>query len=355
MQPLLKIITLGGTIMSVSDENGHAHPRLSGTELVRSVNGLTHVDVESVDPIPSADITMEVILDLAARIERARADGYSGVVIAQGTDTLEETAFALDLLVRPGIAVVVTGAMRHASMPGTDGPANLVDAVRTAATEGAEHHGVLVAIGNAVHFAREVRKVHTQWINAFQSTDIGPAGTIAERRIVLRPRSYTRPLLDAARLTKPIKPAALVTLGMDDDGWWLSSAAQTSALVVAALGGGHIPTRLSERITRLAQSIPVVLASRTGSGHMLTETYGGFAGAEVELLGAGLVSAGSLDGLKSRIALTLLTASGMDTEENRRDQAVLRQTQRGTAELRTLPETRGPDAVAGAHGAVQLR
>lgn len=312
--PRVRIIAVGGTIASTVGGDDRARPTLTADALVRAVPGLEHVaeiGVESLDPVPSCSMDWSHVLDVAARIARARTDGCAGVVITQGTDTLEETAFAWDLLTpRSPAAVVVTGAMRHADMPGADGPANLLDAVRLAASPAAGDHGVLVTLAGQIHAARTVTKRHTSSVSAFGSPT-GQLGEIVEDRITLAPADRREVLLAVPTGAEQVPVVPLVRSCIGDHGWWLPAVAAAPGVVVEGMGGGCLPVDDAIGIRPIAGRTPVVLASRTGAGEVLQHTYGGFPGSETDLIDAGLIPAGDLSGVKARTALALALATGL--------------------------------------------
>lgn len=249
---------------------------------------------------------------VAARARAALAAGAAGVVITQGTDTLEETAFLLDLLLDEAAPVVVTGAMRAPSQPGPDGPANLVAAIQTAACAEARDAGVLLVMGDEIHAARYVAKRHTHKPSAFASPLVGPIGWIAEgrARVALRP---ARPSPTFAWPATGL-PEVVLLAGFPDDGGRLVRALLAdppAGVVIQAMGAGHTPRALAPLLGELADRIPVMLASRTGAGETLRQTYG-FDGSEIDLARRGLIPAGNLDGPKARILLALLLADGAD-------------------------------------------
>lgn len=312
--PRVTVISLGGTIAMTSGTTEGATPTLSADDLVAAVPGLAetgiHVEVNDFRRLPGASLSFSDLLELAVLIEELPADG---VVVTQGTDTIEETAYLLDLLTADDKPVVVTGAMRNASMAGADGPANVLAAIRVAASGEARGSGCVVVFGEEIHAARWVRKTHATSPTAFTSYP-GPIGYVAEDRVRITTRLDAYPALDPRSATTPAR-TAVVTVGIGDDGTVLRAVGeQVDGLVVAAFGAGHVPMACVDALGDLAKRIPVVLASRTGSGPVLRKTYG-FPGSESDLLARGLVSAGTLDPFKARVLLQLLLMTGAGEDE----------------------------------------
>ena len=325
--PRVAVLSLGGTISSAPpSDGGLARPALSAADLVAAVPALKQVaeiEVRDVRRLPSNDMTFEIARAVADEIRAAVERGATGVVVTQGTDTIEEMAYAWDLLVAGDTPVVVTGAMRHAALTSADGAGNLLDAVRTAASPHARGLGCLVVLNEEIHSARTARKSHTSSLAAFRSAGVGPLGWIAEGEPRLRERPYPRISVELPPDAPVVRPP-VVTIALDDDGWWLPAVAQAPGLVVAGTGGGHVPGWLSDRVIELAGRIPVVLASRTGDGEVLTDTYGGFGGSETVLVRGGLIPAGTLDPYKARVLLGLLLSAGADHERIRTTVAAAR-------------------------------
>lgn len=306
---------LGGTISMAGREGAVA--RFGADDLLAAVPQLAaldvHVDAHDVRRLPSAAIGYAEIVDVVARADEAVRAGADGIVLVQGTDTIEETSYLADLLWPHDTPFVVTGAMRNPTLAGADGPANLLAAVTVAAATAFRGLGVLVAFDDQVHAARFVRKTHTTSTGTFVSPNAGPLGHLVEGRAVA--------VTSVARRTtyRPLRPfrerVRLLAVGLDEDPAVVDAvAAGTDGLVVAGLGAGHVPPPLAEPLGELARRVPVVLASRTGAGATLSATYG-FAGSETDLLARGLVSAGLLDPAKARVLLRVALAAGADVRD----------------------------------------
>ena len=298
----------------VSDLQGAgAMPKLAGAELVKPALASDDIDIEIIQraPIASANLALPDLVEIAHTLGQAFARGASGAVITLGTDTLEEVAFALDLLTDHHRPIVLTGAMRFANQAGADGPANLKAALVVASDPEAKDRGVLVVMNDEIHAARLVAKGNTVSTATFVSSPFGPMGIVVEGK----PLWAFRP--NAASIKLPAQPETpqvpIVTVGFGDDDRAINLLKQEppDGVVVAALGAGHVPARLVDSLEALAAMCPVTLASRISSGPTLTHTYG-YPGAEIDLLSKGLISAGILSAPKAKVALQILLSTGAD-------------------------------------------
>ena len=309
----IHVLTVGGTIaMASRSPGGGVEPALDADDLLSALPGLpagTQVTSGSFRQVPSAHLTLRDIMELQQHIAALFEDGHHGIVITQGTDTIEETAFALDLLSDTDVPIVMTGAMRHPEQAGADGAANLLNALRLAASDDAWGQGVLVTLNEEVHTARYVRKSHTSRPSAFDSPALGPLGWIAEDRVRLPLRVARRVHIALPHDADP-RPVALYTAALGDDDRMVNHLAGMgyAGVVLAGFGAGHLPARLVDEIEALARRMPVVLASRTAAGETYRDTYG-FVGSERDLLARGVISAGALAPLKARVLLSLALAA----------------------------------------------
>jgi L-asparaginase len=215
--------------------------------------------------------------------ELAADDDVEGVVVTQGTDILEESAYFVDLCYDGAVPVVFTGAMRNPSLAGPDGPANLLASVRTALSPGAVDAGVLVCLNDRVHAATSVTKVNSMNVDTFRSPEFGPLAVVDEdrvswRRAVARPEPTFDP--DRAALSNDVHA---VTATADMPVAQVDAAADAAALCLAATGAGHIPPAIIPSLEDLrAADVPVVATSRCPEGRLARTTYG-FPGSEATL------------------------------------------------------------------------
>jgi L-asparaginase len=317
MSQKVLLVSLGGTITMTSGASAGIVPTLTGGDLVRAVPALSAVaEIEAVSPfrLPSASLSLAQLREVARLLNGRLAGDICGAVVVQGTDTIEETAFLLDLLVDSYKPVIVLGAMRGVEAPGADGPANLLAGVITAASEAACGLGTLVVLNDTIHAARFVQKASTMLPLAFQSPGAGPLGFVVEGEARVASRVVRRPSISCG--TEDVDaPVALITIALGDDGRLIPGlpALGYRGVVVEAMGVGHVPASIVPALEDLAGSLPVVLSSRIASGSVFARTYG-FPGSEIDLLGRGLINGGDLGGLKARLLLSILLSAGHEGE-----------------------------------------
>jgi L-asparaginase len=321
--PKVAVLSTGGTIASVYDAaQGGFAPALSGDQLVKAVPGLdtiAQVEVVQVANVPSTNMTPELWMAVRRRADEmlARPD-IAGVVVTHGTDTLEETAFFLDLTVASDKPVVVVGAQRAASEFDADGPRNLRDAVLTALAPAARGLGTLVVLNSEIHAAREVTKTNTLNVSTFLTPVFGALGTVDPDGV----RMYRAPLR-RRRVDVPagatLGRVEIVTNYAGADGnvvRGLLAQGGLDGLVVEASGVGNLADGLFEALKEVrAMGIPVVISTRVHSGRTLA-LYAG-SGSGVTLEGIGCVFADNLPPHKARVLLLAAMTGTSDPDELR--------------------------------------
>lgn len=312
MEGWVEVIALGGTIASTPRPDGQGvAPGLTAEQLldaVPAVRDIAPVRARTLVNLPSVEIDLPLILRLRTLIAELEAEGVAGVVVTQGTDTIEETAFLLDLLHDGACPVIVTGAMRHPGLPGPDGPANIHAAIACAADPACRDQGALVVFDDDIHAAPWVQKRDTTAVGAFWSP--APLGWMAEGRPALRFRRPPRsPIHVPDDAPAPFVPVLKPGLGETPALLEAALEAGAAALVAELPGGGHATAAMADALERAARKVPVVFASRTRGGRVLNRTYGQ-TGGEIDLIRRGLIPAGDLDALKARLLLSLLLMAG---------------------------------------------
>ena len=297
-QPVVRLIATGGTIAN------HASGRLSATALAASAPGITsvaRVETETFASVSSLELSLSEWAALATRVSRVLAGGgVSGVVITSGSDTLEELAWYLDLTVSDERPVVVTGAMRRPSDPEPDGPGNLADAVRVAASRDARGRGTLVVMGGLILRARDATKVATSGVEAFGTFRGGPEGRVRQGRVRF---GRAAPPPSSTRFAPGPLPRVDVLLTYQQAAGDLIDAAVrggAKGLVIASAGAGAMTAaQIDAAGTASRSGIPVVVASRVARGRLLPTD-----------VPPGMIAAGALSPVKARILLMLALSRG---------------------------------------------
>lgn len=321
MSTKVALLSLGGTIVMSQDRaGGNARPDDgAGERLLATLGDGIEIDSRPLANVSSSDVRPHHLAAVLAQARAAVDEGAEGVVLTHGTDTLEETAFLLERYWDREAPLVITGAMRPASDPGADGPANLRDAVRTATAASARGLGVLLAFDGHAHLADQATKASSRSLAAFVSAPSGPLAIIEQDDL----RLLHRPLPRAARFpgAPPDRfPAVpVLTAALDEDLALLDHlpSEQLRGLVIAGVGMGHVSPAAMPRLRRLlGAGIPVVVASRTWTGGTSTHHYA-YPGSEVDLLEAGALMAGLLPATKARLLLQSLLALEAGPEQIR--------------------------------------
>lgn len=294
-------------------------PALSGQDLVEQVPQLAQVCWLSVVNLfnePSVNIGVEHWRKLLDAVEASlvQAD-VAGVVISHGTDTLEETAWFLDLTLKTDKPVVIVGAQRNASTYDFDGPRNLLNAARVCVSPESRGLGVLVAMNNQVNAAREVTKSHTSDVESFKSGDFGLLGCVDEESVQISRKSVRRqhiPLLGSS-----LPRVEIVPMFSGASGDLVDAAVGLGArgLVIQALGIGNVSGSMYRAIvSAVEKGVAVVVSTRVQNGRVLP-VYG-FVGGGATLKTAGVVFADNLSPQKARVLLMLALQHGIQTAES---------------------------------------
>jgi L-asparaginase len=326
------IIATGGTIAMAHDEKaGGAVVALSGTDFVQRLDsqagaGLPQLTSEEYGPLPSSHFTIEHLWGLRERVVDLLRDPSSsrrrvsdtpvdGIVIIHGTDTLEETAYLLDLTVPEDRPVVITGAMRISSDPGYEGTANVLAAVRVAAAPDARGLGTLVVLNDEIHAARDVTKTHSQSLDTFQSPFWGPLGRVEADRITFA-RRIERQLISCPSL-EPRVYLFKLAVGMEAELLRHVVAQGARGVVIESFGGGRVPPWWLAAIGEaIVQGVAVVITTRCPAGRIY-DPYT-FAGAYHDLQRAGCLFADGLNGPKARLRLMAALGAAKDLQEAKR-------------------------------------
>lgn len=307
MKNILIVFTGGTFSMMIDESTGSAVPRYSGEELLVKIpeaRNLANISCYDFGKFPGPHMTPELMLQLSNKIkELINSNSFDGVIVTHGTDTLEETAYFLDLSIKTSHPIVVIGSMKNSSEADWDGPRNLLDAIQVCLNENCRDLGVLVCLNGEINAASEVTKTFTEEIDSFRSLDFGALGFVQNGRVILNrlPRKLEKIETDSINTNVDL---ITVYAGMDEKFFKFSADSGAEGIVVEALGVGNVPPTAFEGIKyAVEKNIPVVLVSRCPAGDTL-DIYG-YPGAGKWLHNLGVLFAGYLNGQKARIKLIL--------------------------------------------------
>ena len=326
--PTVWILATGGTIAgagsSSTDLSNYKPGSISGEQLVQAVPQIAtiaNIKVEQIASVNSSDLTIDNWLTLAKRIHRIIADDprVAGFVITHGTNTLEETAYFLNLTIRSDKPVVLVGSMRPATAMSADGPLNLLNAVRTAIAPQSRSKGTLIVLNDAINAARDTTKTNTLRVETFRAPELGILGYVDEDKVSFYRQSTRRHTanseFDVTSLSQLPKVSILYSY-IEPDVSAIKAAVSSGArgLVFAGTGNGALSlaeeTALKEVLAMPAASRPVLVrSSRTGNGRVLPSN---------EYDPMGLIPADNLTPQKARILLMLALTRTKDVKEIRR-------------------------------------
>ncbi|MGG7045020.1 asparaginase [Staphylococcus aureus] len=312
----LLVIHTGGTIsMSQDQSNKVVTNDINPISMHQDViNQYAQIDELNPFNVPSPHMTIQHVKQLKDIILEAVTNKYyDGFVITHGTDTLEETAFLLDLILGIEQPVVITGAMRSSNEIGSDGLYNYISAIRVASDEKARHKGVMVVFNDEIHTARNVTKTHTSNTNTFQSPNHGPLGVLTKDRVQFHHMPYRQQALENVN-DKLNVPLVKAYMGMPGDIFSFYSREGIDGMVIEALGQGNIPPSALEGIQQLVSlNIPIVLVSRSFNG-IVSPTYA-YDGGGYQLAQQGFIFSNVLNGPKARLKLLVALSNNLDKAE----------------------------------------
>ncbi|AGO29768.1 TPA: asparaginase [Staphylococcus aureus] len=312
----LLVIHTGGTIsMSQDQSNKVVTNDINPISMHQDViNQYAQIDELNPFNVPSPHMTIQHVKQLKDIILEAVSNKYyDGFVITHGTDTLEETAFLLDLILGIEQPVVITGAMRSSNEIGSDGLYNYISAIRVASDEKARHKGVMVVFNDEIHTARNVTKTHTSNTNTFQSPNHGPLGVLTKDRVQFHHMPYRQQALENVN-DKLNVPLVKAYMGMPGDIFSFYSREGIDGMVIEALGQGNIPPSALDGIQQLVSlNIPIVLVSRSFNG-IVSPTYA-YDGGGYQLAQQGFIFSNGLNGPKARLKLLVALSNNLDKAE----------------------------------------
>ncbi|MCF7569981.1 asparaginase [Staphylococcus aureus] len=312
----LLVIHTGGTIsMSQDQSNKVVTNDINPISMHQDViNQYAQIDELNPFNVSSPHMTIQHVKQLKDIILEAVTNKYyDGFVITHGTDTLEETAFLLDLILGIEQPVVITGAMRSSNEIGSDGLYNYISAIRVASDEKARHKGVMVVFNDEIHTARNVTKTHTSNTNTFQSPNHGPLGVLTKDRVQFHHMPYRQQALENVN-DKLNVPLVKAYMGMPGDIFSFYSREGIDGMVIEALGQGNIPPSALEGIQQLVSlNIPIVLVSRSFNG-IVSPTYA-YDGGGYQLAQQGFIFSNGLNGPKARLKLLVALSNNLDKAE----------------------------------------
>lgn len=318
MKKKVLVIFTGGTIAMKVDPVLHAAiPALNADEIMSTVSNIKNfaeTEIINFSNLPSPHITPNKMMDLSKVVkENIIRDDITGIVVTAGTDTLEELAYLLDLIIHNEKPLVIVGAMRNYSELGYDGASNLSAAICTAISDRARNKGVLVVMNNEVNAAGEVTKTNTLSLDTFKSPEFGPLGIVDNDEVIFYRDIVARQIILTDQIENKVALIKAVP-GMESDILEFYINSGYKGIVIEGLGRGNLPPQMLEGIINaINKNIPVVLVSRCNTGRVLG-TYG-YEGGGKHLKDLGLIFGANLPGQKARIRLMLVLGMTRDMNE----------------------------------------
>ena len=310
------IVFTGGTFSMKVDKkiSGGIIPRYSGKELLKKIpeaKKLANISCYDFGKYPGPHVTPEIMIELSRQLKKKLStNNFDGVIITHGTDTLEETAYLIDLTIKTEIPIVFTGSMKNSSEPDWDGPKNLIDSIQVCLNENSRGIGTLVCMHGEVNAASEVTKIFSSEFETFQSLDFGTLGFIQKDRVVYNRLPRFLEIINTDKINTNVD-LLTVYAGMDEKFFKHSADSGVDGLVIEALGVGNVPPAAFKGVEYVVKkNIPVVLVSRCPAGE--TDYIYGYPGAGRHLHNLGVIFSDYLNGQKARIKLMLALTKTSD-------------------------------------------
>jgi len=320
MKNLLIVFTGGTFSMRIDEKTNSAIPYFNGEELLKMIpqaKQLANISVNEFGKYPGPHVTPELMLKLSKQIKEfiSRAE-IDGVIVTHGTDTLEETAYFLDLTIKTEKPIVVIGAMKTSSEKDWDGPLNLLNAIHICNNTNSRGMGVLVCLNGEINAASEVTKTHTEDIETFRSLDFGSLGFVDGGKVIFNRQPNKLEKIEIEKIN-PNVDLIKIYAGMNEKFFKFSADSGVDGVVVEAMGVGNVPPPAFDGIKYIIEkNIPVVLVSRCPAGETL-DIYG-YPGAGKWLKKMGVIFADYLNGQKARIKLIACLGLTKDKEKLRK-------------------------------------
>lgn len=320
MKKILVVFTGGTFSMMIDQSTGGAIPRYSGGELLDMIpqaKQLAKIDYYDFGKYPGPHVTPKLMLQLSQKIKQLLSEkNYDGVIVTHGTDTLEETAYFLDLTVNTEIPIVMIGSMKNSSEPDWDGPRNLIDAIHICLNENSRNMGVLVCLNGEINAASEVTKIYSDSVESFKSLDFGSLGFVQNGRVIYNRLPHYLEKIETDVIDDNVDMLT-VYAGMNEKFFRFSADSGVSGIVVEALGVGNVPPPAFEGIKyAVEKGIPVVLTSRCPAGE--TDYIYSYPGAGKHLHDLGVIFADYINGQKARIKLIIVLGKTRNINEIRK-------------------------------------
>ncbi len=314
------VVFAGGTFsMRIDEDTGGAIPFFHGDQLIEMIpEAKEHASISVYDfgMYPGPHMTPEIMLKLSKEIKKKiNEENVDGIIVTHGTDTLEETAYLLDLTIKTEKPIVVIGAMKTSSEPDWDGPRNLLDAIHIINSPNSKGMGVLVCLNGEINAASEVTKTHTEDIETFHSLDFGALGFVDRGHVIFNRMPRKLETIETDHINSNVDLIKIYA-GMGEKFFKCSANTGAEGVVIEAMGVGNVPPTAFEGIKYVVEKgIPVVLTSRCPSGETL-DIYS-YPGAGKWLKKLGVIFTDYLNGQKARIKLMLCLGKTKDINKLR--------------------------------------